>query len=338
MESEFPLKATSIYYDGRSLSRTRVTGWERFSKQLYLELVKIDSQDFSLKTFNSKEQSTLSSVLSDVQSLGMLGSVRHYPTIPPLFSNLKTVLTVHDATWWKHPEYASRLGGTLLKRLAENAITNGAQLVTVSQTAKLDLQEVFSLEDTQVEVIYPGLTSLTLRDALGHPNEGRPYLLFVGTLEPRKDLGTLINAYSNSKISADVDLVLIGRIGWNTAVPKGIKYVGAVPDQDLSNWIANARALVIPSVYEGFGLPIIEAFSLGCPVIASDIPVFREVSEGLATLFEVQQPEHLAIQIESCLNSRIDKELLISRAAGFTWSKAAEQYMSVYQKVNRAGI
>ena len=320
------------------MSRTRVTGWERFSKQLYLELIKYDSKDVSLKTLNSTGHSTIPSVLSDVKSLGKLGSVRHYPTIPPLVSNSKTVLTVHDSTWWKYPEFSSRLGGTLLKRLAENAIANSARLVTVSQTSKLDLMEIFSLEDDQVEVIYPGLTKLPPSDNLVHPNMHRPYLLFVGTLEPRKDLGTLINAYSMSKISGDVDLVLVGRVGWNTAVPKGVKHVGAVPDEELSNWIANAQALVIPSIYEGFGLPIIEAFGLGCPVIASNIPIFREVSGGLADLFEVQQPDDLAIQIRSCLDSIVDKRRLIARAAHFSWSKAADQYMSLYQKVHRAEI
>ena len=332
------MKATTIYYDARSLSSKRVTGWERFSKQLYLELTKCDSKDVSLRTMNSTGRSTIPSVLSDIKSVSKLGSLRHYPTIPPLVANSKTLLTVHDSTWWKYPEYSSKLGGTLLKRLAENAVDNGAKLVTVSQTSKLDLQEIFSLEDGQVEVIYPGLTKLPLSDNLVHPNSLRPYLLFVGTLEPRKDLGTLISAYSLAKISADVDLVLVGRVGWNTSVPKGIKYVGAVSDHELSNWIANAEALIIPSVYEGFGLPIIEAFSLGCPVIASNIPVFREVSSGLAALFEVQQADDLAIKIKSCLDSTVDTRRLVSRAADFSWSKAADQYMSLYQKVNRAGL
>jgi glycosyltransferase involved in cell wall biosynthesis len=332
-----PLNKTAFFYDSRSLDSARMTGWERFSKELYAELVKLESPSHTLRKFNRGDSSTIGSLLKDlsVESFRNLKSVRHYPTIPPMVANQKTVFTVYDATWWKYPQYASKLGGTVLKRLSELTIKGGAKIVTISETAKTDIQDVFGLDSNQIEVVYPGLTALPLDTSPKHPNKSRPYLLFVGTLEPRKDLGTLLKAYEQSKLLGKVDLVVIGRIGWNTLPPSGVKYVGAATDKELANWLSFAEALVVPSIYEGFGLPIIEAFSLGCPVIASNIPVFQEVTGGLASFFEVGQPDSLQKQINLVLSSNPEKSKLIERSAKFNWGKTAAQYLSIYEKVSR---
>lgn len=328
---------TTFFYDSRSLDSTRLTGWERFSKELYAELVKLESPKHTLKKFNLGDSSTIASLIKDlgIDSLRNLKAVRHYPTIPPMVANQKTVFTIYDATWWKYPEYASKLGGSVLKKLSEAAVKGGAKIVTISEVAKSDIIDVFGIDSNQIEVVYPGLTTLPLDLSPKHPNDGKPYLLFVGTLEPRKDLGTLLKAYEQSKWHGSVDLVVIGRIGWNTLPPSGVKYVGAASDKQLATWLSFAQALVVPSIYEGFGLPIIEAFSLGCPVIASNIPVFQEVTGGLASFFEVQQPDSLEEQINLALNNAPDTSKLIERASKFNWAETAARYLSIYEKVSR---
>lgn len=331
------MKKTTFFYDSRSLDSKRLSGWERFSKELHSELLKLDSPSHTLKKFNQGDSSTIVSLIKDlgIDTLRNLKSVRHYPTIPPMIANQKTVFTIHDATWWKYPQYSSKLGGTLLKKMSESAVKGGAKIVTVSAAAKTDIQEVFGIDSNQVDVVYPGLTALPLDFSPKHPNKKKPYLLFVGTLEPRKDLGTLLKAYKQSRLHGNVDLVVIGRIGWNTLAPEGVKYVGATSDRELANWLSNAQALVVPSTYEGFGLPIIEAFSLGCPVIASNIPVFQEVTGGLASFFEVGDPDSLEEQINLILANAPDTRELIERASEFDWGKTAAQYLSIYEKVSR---
>lgn len=330
----------TFFYDSRSLDSKRLSGWERFSKELHSELLKLDSPSHTLKKFNQGDSSTVASLIKDigVDTLRTLKSVRHYPTIPPMIANQKTVFTIHDATWWKYPQYASKLGGTILKRMSELAIKAGAKIVTVSETAKTDIQEVFGIGSSQIEVVYPGLTALPLDLAPKHPNENKPYLLFVGTLEPRKDLDTLIKAYKLCKLQGSVDLVVIGRIGWNTLPPEGIKYVGSSSDRELANWLFHAQALIVPSIYEGFGLPIIEAFSLGCPVIASNIPVFQEVTGGLGLFFEVGDPDSLAEKIDLILRTTADTGALVAKASEFKWSKTAAQYLSIYERASRGEI
>lgn len=324
----------TVYYDARSLDKGRTSGWERFSRELFASLSESPSSEFFLKKFNQGDSSTLTSVLRDMSSIQFQGSIRHYPTIPPVYANSQTVLTIHDATWWKYPQHSSKLGRHLLKALAERAVKKGAKVVTVSHAAKADLQCVFGLDPEQIDVVYPGLTKLPSSMNSAHPNKNRPYLLFVGTLEPRKGLDTLLKAYALSKLNSEIDLVVVGRIGWGSSVPKGVKYVGAATDTQLAVWLAHAQTLVVPSIYEGFGLPVIEAFSLGCPVIASDIPVFHEASGGLATFFEAREPDSLSTAITNTLGAEVDRVGLSTWASKFNWANSGAEYAKIYKKVN----
>ncbi len=325
---------TNVAFDARSLDRNRNSGWERFSRGLFSALQHLASPAFSLSTINNGNSPTPLGIIQDCLTLKQNLGVRHYPSLPPAHPDKKTLLTIHDATWWKHPEYSSRMGRLILKGMAESAVHKGAKIVTVSESAKLDLCEFLNLDQNDVRVVYPGLTDFRSNAEVGHPNQMKPYFLFVGTLEPRKNLPTLLKAFEETGLSETLDLVLIGRFGWKTEKPKGIRHLENLGDADLANWFKHAEALVMPSFYEGFGLPLLEAFSFGCPVIASDIPVFREVAGSKATYFDPRDSSDLAWHLLHGLDRKTDTSALLSRAKEFNWTKSAEEYLAIYKEMN----
>jgi alpha-1,3-rhamnosyl/mannosyltransferase len=188
--------------------------------------------------------------------------------------------------------------------------------------------------------------------------QSEPYALFVGTLEPRKNLGTLLEAFG--RLRADVaeggravaeapELVLCGARGWKTeqleaALESGrrggwLRVLGYVPDPELVRWYRGARMVLCPSLYEGFGLPLVEAMWAGAPLVCSDIPVFREVGGDAALYVE---PESVTAWCEAVLRVWQSAELRTRlsaagrrRLAEFDWNVAAERTFEVWQGLAR---
>jgi glycosyltransferase involved in cell wall biosynthesis len=182
-----------------------------------------------------------------------------------------------------------------------------------------------------------------LRGRLGLPEE---YLVFSGSLEPRKNLPLLIEA---QRILRDGDarwppLVLIGPEGWGPeldlrGLPEGaVRFTGYLEDDDLQRVVAGARALVYPSLYEGFGLPPLEAFACGVPVVASDLPVTREVvgdDPELSRLVPVGDLDALVAALREQVATAEGPDVPArrrARAAGFTWSRTAARTREAYER------
>jgi glycosyltransferase involved in cell wall biosynthesis len=172
-----------------------------------------------------------------------------------------------------------------------------------------------------------------------HPVEtappARPYFLFVGTLEPRKNVARLIEAWREVRKSQDVDLVLAGRAREDFKAPvaePGLSILGEVPEQDLPALYSGAIAFVYPSLYEGFGLPVLEAMQCGATVIASRDPAIMEVSGGAALHVEATDVRAL-IEIMHARPTRREESL--RRAALFSWSITARKTREVYDAAAR---
>ena len=145
----------------------------------------------------------------------------------------------------------------------------------------------------RVHVVYPGATRLTSAEPVVRE---KPYILTVATLEPRKNLLRLVSAFNRSAIGSDYDLVVVGRVGWGP-MPEGVTVLSGVDDRHLSSLYEGASAFVLPSLYEGFGLPLVEAAGRGLPIACSNIPVFHEVMRGCdreATYFEPHDLDSIA--------------------------------------------
>jgi len=218
--------------------------------------------------------------------------VAHFPSIPPsVWTGARRVAyTLHDLTWWKFPDTASRMGRSYYAWLASRAIRRGAHLVTDTQAMAEEIQDHFRIPPDRVTPVPLGVD---LPHSTERLHRTRPYLLTVATVEPRKNLARLAEAYRQSGVSATHDLVVVGRPGWGTVVP-GMDVLSGLDDRKLVAAYSGATAVVLASLYEGFGLPAVEAMQLGIPVICSDIPVLREVTGGRASFVDPLSVDSIA--------------------------------------------
>lgn len=212
--------------------------------------------------------------------------------------------------------------------MANRAIRKAHQIVTVSHSVAAEIHAAFGREAAVVSNVVDLDTSESIRP------EGfdRPFFLSVGSIEPRKNLRRLAEGFRAARLLRNFDLVLVGRAAWGH-LPAGVKFTGPMSDANLRWLYEHACALVAGSVYEGFGLPVAEAVSLGTPVYCSDIPAFHEASQGKARLFF--NPESTESIREAFLQAadesfQVDAE---SRSAAcfnaFTCSRMMQEFCAV---------
>lgn len=253
------------------------------------------------------------------------------------------VVTIHDLAFL-------RLAGTVTpasrryRELVPRSLRRAAVVLCPAQATADDVAAEYGLPAERVVATPLGVgvewqTARPLipaeRAALGVPER---YVLFVGTREPRKRLDDLVAAHQaaadhNDSVPA---LVLAGAAGWGApADAPGAVVTGYLEAGMLRSLVAGASCLVLPSQYEGFGLPLLEAMACGTPVIATDLPVHREVTGGLAALVPVGDVEALAAAVVAASEAAPDAEAVSRRrewAAGWTWTRCAAQTLSAYRR------
>jgi glycosyltransferase involved in cell wall biosynthesis len=259
------------------------------------------------------------------------------------------VLTVHDLAYLTHPDTVSA-DSARLRDLVPRGLARAGVVCVPSASVAAEIQDAYRLAPDRVQVtplgVDPAWASATelpreRRSALGLD---RPYLLFVGTVEPRKNLPVLLRAFA-AACDADPDgplLALAGPAGWGQeadvppAAAGRVVRLGYLDEPDLRGVVAGARALVFPSVYEGFGLPPLEAFASGVPVVASDIPTSRETvgrEPGLARLVPATDVDALAAALVADWADDGEPDRRRRRralAAGYTWTRTAELTRAAY--------
>jgi len=248
----------------------------------------------------------------------------------PYLSRRPSVMTVHDLSPWLLAEGSVRVRRRVPMLLRARIPT---MIITPSEAVRRAVIARFRLDSGRV-IATPLAASIHFRPVEAPPS-ARPYFLFVGTLEPRKNIARLIEAWREVRKSEDVDLVLAGRARDNFAAPAaeaGLRVLGAVPEQDLPALYAGAIAFVYPSLYEGFGLPVLEAMQCGATVITSRDPAIMEVSDGAAIHVDSTDVRALA---EAMIARPRRREESLRRAAQFSWSKTARKTREVYDDAVR---
>ena len=253
--------------------------------------------------------------------------------LPPL-RRAGGVVTVHDLAFL-HLTATVSSASARYRALVPRSIRRAAVVVTPSEAVADQVREAY---DPRVPVLAvphgvgPAWASArqpsdALRAHLGLPSS---YLLFVGTLEPRKDVRTLLAAH---RLLPDAPpLVLVGPPGWGEQVDvTGAITPGYLDEDDLRPVVAGASVLVLPSRDEGFGLPLLEALAAGTPVVASDIPVLREVGGTHATYAPVGDAEAFAAALQAVLDDPGDPTPRRAHATGFTWAASAEGHRAAYR-------
>jgi glycosyltransferase involved in cell wall biosynthesis len=254
------------------------------------------------------------------------------------------VVTVHDVGFVLHPDTVDRTS-LAYRHLVPRALERARVIVTPSNAAADDLVEVYGTDRERIVVtplgVDEGWAAATPPSEKWLRDHGIPqrYLLFVGTLDPRKNVADLVQAHRllrRDDPSTPV-LVLAGAAGVSALAfgPDDVVWPGYVPQADLRSLTAGAAALVLPSRYEGFGLPALEALACGIPVVTTDIPVMREVTGGLAEYVPVGDVSALAEALRRTLAANeTDAARAIRRkwAAEFTWERCASATVAAYRQ------
>lgn len=270
-------------------------------------------------------------------------------------SATKSVITVHDLSFLRHKEFFSYRKNFWHKSLnLSKKIQKFDKVVAVSENTKNDLIELLNIPEEKIEVIYSGLPEDIINSKAEYSGNyldvrfriNKKFILYLGTIEPRKNISGLIEAYNQLRDEGeDVLLVLAGAWGWKTRRIKrdweaskykdDIRFIGYVENELKPLLYKEAELFVYPSFYEGFGFPPLEAMYFSLPVISSNVSSLPEVLGDSALLINPHKSEELCKAIKLCLHDEALREKMKQsgreRSAKFVWQDTAKKYLAVFQ-------
>lgn len=276
--------------------------------------------------------------------------------LPP-FLRCRSVLTVYDLAFERFPSFFRRRTCTQMKILVRQSCQRADHIITISESSKRDLVEFYRLDPQRITVTYPAAPEncrpidpqTSWERLMANYGIDTPYILYVGNLEPRKNLPRLLEAFAAVKRKQAVPhkLVIVGQKAWmyenifqgigNHSLDGQVCFTGYVPPDDLPVFYSGASVVVYPSIFEGFGLPVIEAMACGVPVITSLGSSLEEIAKDAAILVDPYSVSEIANAIERVAN---DAELQVRlrnsglrRAAQFSYRRMAEETRSVYRRL-----
>jgi glycosyltransferase involved in cell wall biosynthesis len=275
--------------------------------------------------------------------------------LPPTRRVCRTLLTVHDLSFVRYPEAFVPALRRYLERVVPRSIDRADLVLADSAHTRSDLIRVFSVPADRVTVVYPGVGDRFR--PYSAPDESRvlreryaigdcPYILSVGTLQPRKNYRRLIEAFCRSEVSKKmgVQLLIAGGRGWLyqdlvAEVDKhdSVRLVGFVEDRDLPALYRHAALFAFPSLYEGFGLPVLEAMASGIPVVCSNSSSLPEVAGCAALLVDPLNTDAWAAALSQVLEDEgLRAEMIeqgVLQAARFDWVRSASQLLGVMESL-----
>ncbi len=270
----------------------------------------------------------------------------------PRFGHIPSVFTLHDLIFRFDPGSHKALNRIYLNAMAPRFLRAAHAIIAVSECTKRDAVRLYNISPEKIHVIYEGVDprfkpitdAQVLTAARRRYNLPERFVLYVGTIEPRKNLPALFTAFSSLQDpTPNLKLVIAGKTGWLTeetferakALGDSVIFTGYVADADLAALYTLAELLVLPSIYEGFGLPVLEAMACGTPVACSNVSSLPEIAGDAALLFDPRDARSMAEAITRALSDpplRAEMRARgLARAARFTWADAARQTYLVYQ-------
>ncbi len=370
-----------IGFDGSRAFNQQRTGTENYSFQLLRSLAELDQTNsyyvylrpgcsvegqwpanFRFITLNFPRLWTQLGLAKQtfVDDLDLLFVPSH--TLPLIRRpELKTVLTVHDLGAEYLPSMHQLKQRLYLGLMTNYQLRSASRLIAVSQSTKQDIIQRVGIDSQKISVVYEGFNPQlktvpndSLIDTLKYYDiENNRYFLFVGTIQPRKNISRLITAFANYLKSAKgqtkdspQQLVLAGSRGWlseeiyqlpeQLGIKSQVKFLGYVPDDKLAALYQGATAFVFPSLFEGFGLPVLEAFACHCPVLTSNSSSLPEVAGEAAVLVDPLSIQSITNGLEQLTDHKFRQQLVVKGAkqlTKFSWKKAAAQTLEILTAV-----
>ena len=325
-----------IAFDTSPLAQTRA-GTARYIRGLLGELertadLRLQRHAFRLRGRAAVPVRDVGWYLGALPLLARNADILHCPTFrAPIGSRVPLVVTFHDLAVLRHPEtfntWTRRYSRSVLPRVAQAA----ARIIAVSQFTARELVELLDVPETKIRVI-PNAVGPPFT-ATGDAAEG-DYVLAVSTLEPRKNLGRLVEGFRRADLNG-CELRVVGARGWGNVdhVPSaGVRWLGEVSDDELARLYRGARCAAYVSLYEGFGLPVLEAMSCGTPVVTADLPSIREFARGVVTV-DPRDADAIAAGLGEAL-ARGDELGREGReaAAAYDWGRVGRETIDVYRE------
>jgi len=286
------------------------------------------------------------------RGVGVFHATSHL--VPPGRFGVRLVATVHDMTNFLFPEWYPARNNAYRRRMIRRAVKGAGALIAVSRSTAADIERLFPEARGRVRVVYEGVQPIfSPKASVPGPEPPREcsgrYVLFVGTLSPRKNLGRLGSAFARmaeAPRNADVRLVLAGMRGWKCEEDwlqagagggRGrVYHVGFPSNEVLAEMYRRAELVCLPSLYEGFGLPIAEAMASGTPVLASNRSSLPEVVGDEASLVDPENVEEMAGRMDALLNDGALRKRVaaagLAKAKEFTWERAARETLRIYRE------
>jgi len=322
----------NVAIDASPLIQTRA-GTARYLKALLRELRRREDVEVSSRTFGRAGR--LSTLARDAVwypfALGRRrdADVLHCPTYRgPLRPELPLVVTVHDLAVFRHPDAFNRWTRTYSPRVVPLVLAAARRIIAVSDFTRRELIELLRIPEQKIHVVPNGVEDTFTADG---PAADGEYVLAVGTLEPRKNLPRLIEAARRNH----VELRVVGARGWGGVEVggNGVRWLGEIDDANLARLYRGALCVAYPSLYEGFGIPVLEAMACGVPVVTSRGTAMEEVADGAAVLVDPHDPGELAAGIERAAAERDTLVLRgLERARSFRWDAVADATVAVYHE------
>ena len=271
--------------------------------------------------------------------------------VTPLLSTCPAVITVYDLSFYHFPERFPALQRLYLSSQTRRSCQRARRIITISESSRQDVHHFLGVPLNRIDVVMPGVDPVYQPlpadevAAFRHKQGLERFILHVGTLQPRKNIPVLIEAMARLQ-EPDLKLVLVGGKGWlyddifqqvqALGLANQIVFTGYVPDDDLPLWYNAAELLVFPSVYEGFGLPVVEAMACGTPVIAANSSSIPEAVGEAGLLFAPNDVETLVNQMTAVLTDiNLQNKLRqqgLAHAQTFSWERAGRETAAVYKR------
>lgn len=316
-----------------------------------------DQANFSRKSLWTPSHHRLEQLALPFEITPLRLDILHSPDfIPPFRRDYKSVITVHDVAFILYPHFLTQESARYYGQI-DRAVRHADHIIADSASTKQDIINFLGVPESKITVIYAAASSRyrpiedehSLAEVRERYGLDRPFMLFVSTIEPRKNLPTLLRAYRQllDHYKLEVTLVVVGQRGWfcgevfavaeTLNLNDEVLFLGHVPTDDLVLLYNAARVHVHPSFYEGFGLPPLEAMTCGTPTIAANVSSLPEVVGDAGLLVDPEDVEAWTVAMwrvltDDSLHSELTEKGL-KRAQLFSWEKAAGEFLRLYERL-----